>query len=824
MFENMINDLNIISSVIKNNSDEKGNHKPIYEAVIDCITQKLGCNEAQGLLSQQVLSPDQITNLAIELLNIPNPEQKLKEPKMSIYHELEIFNSNDKTIDAPETYFNKICRCSSSTGREYFKSILMAYTDDLEILHRRQSNLMFFNGLELTTEKREYLTQAVKWFSDAEPVLYWNIAKKTPEMQQVLDMLFFSKSWTKFLNYKAGFLGMYYYLLMIISPVWGVISPFVFFFVPYLFARYIIRIPIPFDYYLKQMQDMLFGKQFFAMIGVAQKVFTAFYMGPDNTATLKTKLIDKLFALLQTGLARWLYLLVILASYIYGIYNYIVSSMNYNKLLNFIHERVNYIRKLIDNGVMALNILEPQISRCNELSQIATDCYKLLNANLTSDTNTIETTQLNILKYLREHSIFTKEPGFFSNKGHIIKAYYILEQIDRSELLGPFIKLFGWIDTWMHTATLLSQENSKQNKLCMVNWDVVSDKPILNISDCWSPVGGNITNSFSAPNMVYCHTATGEQTTATGAAITDNDEHENKQSNTSDTVEPLPESVELLPESVEQLPESVELLPESVEQLPESVELLPESVEPLPESVELLPESVELLPESVEQLPESVKLDRDLQLNKNTEKQNTLLTGPNGSGKSTFLKAIMSAVILSQTFGICPATSCKLTPFKYLSTYLNIPDCQGRESLFQAEMRRCHDHLNMLRALEEKHQFSFNIMDEIFVSTNYLEGISGAYGVIKSLEQYPCSMNIITTHFDKLTTVDLPQFSYKYFTINTEEDPNTGEVISIEKDYKLRDGINDKHMALQLLKIRGFDDTLIKNANKMYSQLVAKPE
>ena len=748
MFENMLNDLNIISSVIKNNPNASASN--MCESIINCIKQKIGGSEAHGLLSQQVISPEQITKLAIELLGIPDPEQRLKAPEMGLYHELEIFASNDKTVEAPETYFNRVCRCSSISGREYFKSILMSYTDDLEVLHRRQSNLAFFR--DLSVEKRSYLLQVMKEYSIAEPVLYWNIGEKTPEMQQVLDMLFFNKSWTKFLNYKPEFMGIYYYLLMIISPIWGIVSPFVFFFVPYLFARYIIKIPIPFDYYLKQMQDMLFGKQFFAMIGVAQKVFTAFYMGPDNTATLKTKLIDKLFALLQTGLARWLYLLVILASYLYGIYNYIVSSMNYNKLLNFIHERVNHIRRLIDSAVLCLSLLEPQISRCNDLRNISAGCYKLLNEN-------------EIIGYLREHSIFRGEPGFLSNKGHIIKAYYMLEQIDRKVIFAPFVRLFAWIDTWMHTATHLLSAN-KSLPLCIVEWDISNTEPMLNIVDCWSPVGGKITNSITLAKQILANVQT-----ASGLPSTESDKETTENTITQEPVEAKPDAVEDKSEAVEAKPDAVEAKPKAV----------------------------------------------------CTINRNCLLTGPNGSGKSTFLKAVMSAVIMAQTFGICPATSCKLTPFKYLSTYLNIPDCQGRESLFQAEMRRCHDHLNKLRALEEKRQFSFNIMDEIFVSTNYLEGISGAYGVVKSLEQYPCSMNIITTHFDKLATVDLPQFCYKYFTINTREDSQTG-ALQIEKDYKIRDGINDKHMALQLLKLRGFDDTLIQNANKMYSQLVAKPE
>jgi DNA mismatch repair protein MutS len=212
-------------------------------------------------------------------------------------------------------------------------------------------------------------------------------------------------------------------------------------------------------------------------------------------------------------------------------------------------------------------------------------------------------------------------------------------------------------------------------------------------------------------------------------------------------------------------------------------------------------------------------ITNDLQLNKDSGNQNLLLTGPNGSGKSTYLKSVMSAVILAQTVGMAPAKTMEFTPFAHLSTYLNIPDCQGKESLFQAEMTRCHDHLAMLRELESQPgKFSFNIMDEIFVSTNYLEGMSGAYAVIKSLGTLTNSLHIITTHFDKLTDPEtpIPGYVYKHFTIDV--DPVDDSVIL--KDYKLRDGVNRKHMALHLLKLRGFDSGLVESAREMYSKLV----
>ena len=51
-------------------------------------------------------------------------------------------------------------------------------------------------------------------------------------------------------------------------------------------------------------------------------------------------------------------------------------------------------------------------------------------------------------------------------------------------------------------------------------------------------------------------------------------------------------------------------------------------------------------------------------------------------------------------------------------------------------MSRCHQHLDKLKYVEDNKKPSLNIMDEIFVSTNYLEGMSGWHAVIKNIENY----------------------------------------------------------------------------------------
>ena len=201
--------------------------------------------------------------------------------------------------------------------------------------------------------------------------------------------------------------------------------------------------------------------------------------------------------------------------------------------------------------------------------------------------------------------------------------------------------------------------------------------------------------------------------------------------------------------------------------------------------------------------------------NKSTEIENNnlIITGPNGSGKSTYIKSVIECILLGQTVGVVPAREFSFTPFTNIATYLNIPDCQGKESLFQAEMNRCYQQLQVLNEAEKKGQFSFNIMDEIFVSTNYQEGMSGAYAIIKNMCKMSKCLNIITTHFDVLAGMDEVRVSKKYFDIEIDENDN------IKGDYKIRDGVSKKHMALKLLKKKGFDASIIADAEYLYDKL-----
>ena len=143
--------------------------------------------------------------------------------------------------------------------------------------------------------------------------------------------------------------------------------------------------------------------------------------------------------------------------------------------------------------------------------------------------------------------------------------------------------------------------------------------------------------------------------------------------------------------------------------------------------------------------------DSDVEPIKNNVKlQNYVITGPNASGKTTLLKTTMLNIIFSQQFGYGFYKNAKIVPYKILNSYINIPDTTGRDSLFQAEARRCLEILNNIK--EHKHEHSFIIFDEIYSGTNPYEASKSGIAFLDVLKKYRVEF-LITTHFKELTSV-----------------------------------------------------------------------
>jgi DNA mismatch repair protein MutS len=203
----------------------------------------------------------------------------------------------------------------------------------------------------------------------------------------------------------------------------------------------------------------------------------------------------------------------------------------------------------------------------------------------------------------------------------------------------------------------------------------------------------------------------------------------------------------------------------------------------------------------------SVEFDKD--------KRNYIITGPNAAGKSTFIKSVLLNVYFAQTIIISNSYDMVLTPLYLISSCIRSIDEQGRESLFQAEMNKAKYYLNVLRGLE-KDQHALTIFDEMFTSTNHLEGMVAAHTICEELGKIQNSMCLVTTHFTKIAKISKSKkygFNNVYFEIN--RDVNNKILFT----YKMNYGISTQYIALELMRENGFADEFIDNALKKIKKI-----
>jgi ABC-type multidrug transport system fused ATPase/permease subunit len=125
-----------------------------------------------------------------------------------------------------------------------------------------------------------------------------------------------------------------------------------------------------------------------------------------------------------------------------------------------------------------------------------------------------------------------------------------------------------------------------------------------------------------------------------------------------------------------------------------------------------------------------------------------IITGPNAAGKTTIIKTTLFNIILSQQIGFGAYDSATIVPYHFLHCYLNIPDTSGRDSLFQAESRRCKEILDCITENSTKRHFC--IFDELYSGTNPYEAVASAYGYVDCISGMRNVDFMLTTHYIQL--------------------------------------------------------------------------
>jgi hypothetical protein len=178
-------------------------------------------------------------------------------------------------------------------------------------------------------------------------------------------------------------------------------------------------------------------------------------------------------------------------------------------------------------------------------------------------------------------------------------------------------------------------------------------------------------------------------------------------------------------------------------------------------------------------------------------KTSMILSGPNASGKTTLIKSMMINLILAQQIGMGFYDKAQIIPHDFIHCYINIPDTGDRDSLFQAEARRCKEILTTID--ENKEAKHLCVFDELFSGTNPYEAVASATGYLRYLNSRANVRYMLTTHYIELCE----KFIDQNFTF--------------EKKYSLSQGITKIRGGIKVLEELEFPESIVTTAKELVS-------
>lgn len=190
--------------------------------------------------------------------------------------------------------------------------------------------------------------------------------------------------------------------------------------------------------------------------------------------------------------------------------------------------------------------------------------------------------------------------------------------------------------------------------------------------------------------------------------------------------------------------------------------------------------------------------------------KSVLITGSNASGKSTFLKSVAINSILAQTIHTVAARKYRAGFFRIMSSMALKDNLLGNESYYIVEiksLKRIIDSIN-----ENVPVLCF--VDEVLRGTNTVERIAASSQILKFLSGRN-AICFAATHDIELTHILEGMYDNYHF----QEEVQENDIIF---NYRLYSGRAVSRNAIKLLKVMGYDDTIVEEANKNAAYFIEK--
>ena len=224
---------------------------------------------------------------------------------------------------------------------------------------------------------------------------------------------------------------------------------------------------------------------------------------------------------------------------------------------------------------------------------------------------------------------------------------------------------------------------------------------------------------------------------------------------------------------------------------------------------------------------------------------NMILSGPNASGKTTFLKTTLLNLLFTQQVGCgfySPDSSVK-SLYTHLHSYLNIPDTSERDSLFQAESRRCKEIIDKIeQSRKEDRDRHFCIFDELYSGTNPKDAVRTATGFLKYLLKRDNVDFILTTHYEDIcryfegnddaaaAAADFPNIANFQMDVSVvagddeaeSDDDKTGDNQQLVYTYKTKKGVSTVRGSVNILRKMNYPEEILKDLDDRLATAAAE--
>ncbi len=189
----------------------------------------------------------------------------------------------------------------------------------------------------------------------------------------------------------------------------------------------------------------------------------------------------------------------------------------------------------------------------------------------------------------------------------------------------------------------------------------------------------------------------------------------------------------------------------------------------------------------------------------------SIITGPNMAGKSTYMRQIAIIVVLAQMGCFVPAKSARIGVVDKIFTRIGASDdLASGQSTFMVEMNEMANIINNATAK------SLLIIDEIGRGTSTFDGLAIAWAIVEHItdKKKIGARTLFATHYHELTVLEDKIKEVKNYCITAKK--REDDIVFLRKIIR---GGADESYGIEVAKLAGISDSVVKKAKKILGQL-----